>query len=495
MEHTTTWLSELSWQVLIPEFFFLTTILMVYLTAALKVEWLRHASYLSITLLVILIIVVFRGLFGHMYHAFHFALVLDNTALIAMIYCIVAGVLISVALWPKLQADKVGTVALSRFGMLFMGMFACSLLTSTLDLITMFIALEALSLVLYILIAGEQGAADRLEASMKYFLMGSLSAALFLYGSSLIYGATGSFSLVDIRRHPPNDPLYTMLYLAGMAFLLVGLGFKISLVPFHQWTPEVYQGAPASLSGFMSTAVKIAAFTAILRIFADADTSSVGTRTQWLLGGLSVLTMTVGNLNALRQTQLKRLLAYSSIAHVGYILVGIVASGTEGRAAVWFYLLAYLFMNLGAFLVLELLEHLNVRSDMESHRGLFYRYPGWAAALSIFLLSLTGIPATAGFLAKFWVFRAALESHWLSLVIAAIINSIVAAFYYFRWIITLVEPSTRPVPTRRPINASWSGDHVGYALAVALCVFFTLQLGLWPSRFLSLVRAAFPWPG
>jgi NADH-quinone oxidoreductase subunit N len=316
---------------------------------------------------------------------------------------------------------------LSVAGMMFMG--------AALDLLVVFLALEILSLALYILVGFNRDEPRSAEASLKYFLLGAFASGFFLYGVALIYGATASTNLPAIAAALATGPSASLpgeaLFLyAGTAMLLIGFGFKVAMVPFHMWTPDAYHGAPTPVTGFMSVATKAAAFAAFMRVFVVALPASQQ-QWSWAIAVLAALTMTLGNLAALRQSSLKRMLAYSSIAHAGYALVGLVPGTSQGVSAVLFYMFAYLFMNLGAFAVVTALERLG-ENDVLNGRfaGLADRQPALAAAMAIFMFSLAGIPPFAGFFAKFFVFSAAMAEGWGWLVLIGVVNSVISAFYY-----------------------------------------------------------------
>ena len=387
---------------------------------------------------------------------------------------------------------------------------ACFMAAST-ELIMVFIGLEISSISTYILAGFRRHDARSNEASLKYFLLGSFATAFFLYGIAFVYGVTGTTKLVALSQqglqivdgaqgtggphqvlsvyHPVGDP--GLVWLA-MILMFVGLAFKVSTVPFQIWTPDVYQGAPAPVTAFLSVGPKAAAFAAVLRIFLGGfglrrmDFSVV-----WIAS--AVLTMSLGNLAALRQSNAKRLLAYSAIAHAGYVLVGISAAAVggvgEGTSAVLFYLLAYSLMNLGAFVLIAHLAGAGERrSEVEDYVGLAYKKPGVAACLTVFLLSLGGLPTTAGFLAKFYVFRAAVHSHLILLTVVAVLNSVVSVYYYLRLVVVMYM---------REGETTVSTDAVPWPLRVALAVSMVgiFYLGLFPNAFLSLASlAASPLP-
>src|SRR5436853_1285893 len=276
---------------------------------------------------------------------------------------------------------------------------------------------------------------------MKYFVLGAFSSALFLYGIALVYGATGSTNLASIATFLAGNVIANNgLLLAGMALLLVGLGFKVAAVPFHTWTPDVYQGAPTPVTGFMAAAAKAAGFAGLLRVF--FSTFSI-LRLDWqpLIWALAVLTLLVGSILAVVQTDIKRMLAYSSISHAGYVLIGLQAGTAKGIAGALFYLLAYTFMVLGSFGIVTLVGRRgDARHSLDDYRGLAARRPALALVFAVFLMAQTGVPFTTGFLAKFYVISAAVESRSYALAVIGMLAAVIAAFFYLRVIVLMYSP-------------------------------------------------------
>jgi NADH-quinone oxidoreductase subunit N len=357
-------------------------------------------------------------------------------------------------------------------------------LVSSLELVSIFVGLEIMSIALYAMAGMNRARPESQESALKYFVTGAFASAFFLYGIALLYGVSGSTSLDRVARavgllSPGAVPLAVL----GTALLLVGFGFKVASVPFHMWAPDVYEGAPTTVTAFMSAGVKAAAFGALLRVF-DSALPALGSHWQPLVGVLAIVTMIVGNLAALAQTNLKRLLAYSSIAHTGYLLAALVAAPLLAGEAVLFYLVAYAAVNLGAFGTLAALsrdgrEPLSLR-DLA---GLADRRPALAAALTVFLLSLTGIPVTAGFVGKFYLFNAAVAAGWAGLALVGVIMSVVSAYYYLQVVVAMYM--------REPVGEDdWSPVSAASAFALAFSVAVTLLLGVWPAPLLSLARLA-----
>jgi NADH-quinone oxidoreductase subunit N len=301
-----------------------------------------------------------------------------------------------------------------------------------------FLALEILSIALYVLAAYDRRRLESQEAGLKYFVLGAFSSAIFLYGIALTYGATGTTSLTGIAKFlASNDLTHTGVLVAGFAFLLVGLGFKVAAAPFHMWTPDVYQGAPTPVTAFMGSATKVAAFAAFLRIFVGTF-PLYGIDWRPAVWGLAVLSMVVGTVAALVQTNVKRMLAYSSISHAGFVLIGVQVATREGTSAALFYLMVYAFMVIGAFGVIEVMARRgDKRHDLDEYRGLGARRPLLAGVLTLFLLAQAGVPLTGGFVAKLGVFKAAVDSGQYALALIATLASVVGAFVYLRIVVTM----------------------------------------------------------
>ena len=403
----------------------------------------------------------------------------DGFALSVRLIILVAGifgVLLSRNYLPAIERQGgayYSLLVLAVFGMMLMG-------TAT-NLIVLFIALEIFSLALYILSGFYRESARSIEAAMKYFLLGAFASTFFVYGAALLYGAFGSTSYVHIHETFSYQGISgsSFLILPGIALLLVGFGFKVSLVPFHMWTPDVYQGAPTPVTAFMSVATKTAAFAGLFRVMMTALPSL---HDQWAtpLAILAVLTMTVGNLTALRQSSVKRMLAYSGIAHAGNVLIALVAGTAAASSAALFYLFAYAFMNIGAFAVIVALERGPDGAPegdvpLSHFRGIAERFPALAAAMAVFMLSLSGIPPLAGFFGKFLIFKAAVEAGWSWLVVIAVLNSAISAYYYLRVVAAMYFSDAEGEPVRR------TGAALNFSVTVAAVgvVVIGLQAGFW----------------
>jgi NADH-quinone oxidoreductase subunit N len=312
------------------------------------------------------------------------------------------------------------------------------------DLIVVFLGLEIMSIALYVLAAFNHKRAESGEAALKYFVLGAFSSAVFVYGIALIYGATGSTNLPQIADYLANNVVASNgVLLGGLALLLVGFGFKIAAVPFHMWSPDVYEGSPSPVTGFMAAVVKVGAFAALLRVFV---TSFSTVRTDWqpIIWALAILSLVVGAVVALMQTNVKRMMAYSSINHAGFILLGVEVANTQGVSAALYYLFTYVFMVIGSFAVITVMSREGDRGNQISdYRGLAKRQPLLALAFAALLLGQAGIPFTTGFLAKFGVVGASVDSHAYTLATVAMVSAAIAAFFYLRVAVTMYSPVGR----------------------------------------------------
>jgi NADH-quinone oxidoreductase subunit N len=356
-----------------------------------------------------------------------------------------------------------------------------TLIVASADLIVTFLALEILPLSLYVL-TGLTGRRPANEAAMKYFLLGAFSSAFFLYGVAMAYGATGSTKIAALASGLAGGGEQA-LALLGFALLAVGFGFKVSAAPFHMWTPDVYEGAPTAVTAFMSAATKVAAFAALIRVL---DVAFQALAWDWapVIWALAAISVVLGSVLAIAQTNVKRMLAYSSIAHAGFILTGLTAPGSTGIRAAMFYLIAYAAMTVGAFATVMVVSGRGEeRERLQDYAGLGRTDPLAAALMTLFLLSLAGIPPTAGFIAKVSVFSAAIEAgHW-DLVLIGVLASVAAAFFYLRVIVLMYmqEPAFEPVPDR-PTGLA--------APVLAIAAAATLALGVFPGLIVGVIREA-----
>jgi NADH-quinone oxidoreductase subunit N len=448
---------------------------------------------------------------GHPGTAFGGMFLTDSFSIFFHLLFLLIGILVSLSASQYLAREKLAAAefyALILFGTVGMGIMAAAN-----ELILVFIGLEISSLASYVLVGYRRDVSTSSEAALKYFLLGSFATAFLLYGIALIFGATGSTRLSQIQSAlatgqkmfaaaqsaavsvvpsaaalPVSVTGQIPASLAGMAIALifVGLAFKVSAAPFHVWTPDVYQGAPTPITAFLSTGPKAAAFAAFLRIFM-AGLGSYAERWTSLLWIVAVLSMFIGNLAAILQNNVKRILAYSAIAHAGYMLVGFSVNSSDGAAAVIFYLAAYAFMNIGALIVVSHVAGPGERYlEVEDYAGLGYRSPFMAALLTLFLLSLIGVPLTAGFFGKFYLFRAAVHGDLIGLTVLGVINSGIAAYYYLRILVAMYMSSpVREVPCEKPPAAVWLG--------LAISAAGTLMLGVFPSSVLNFATQAAQW--
>jgi NADH-quinone oxidoreductase subunit N len=408
--------------------------------------------------------------------AFGGMLIVDGFATFFRVLVMIVGILVILPSYRFLDRQNAETG--EYHALLLFSIAGQCLMAAANDLIIVFIGLEISSIASYVLAGYLRDDKRANESSLKYFLLGSFATAFFLYGVALIYGATGTVQLPLVRAAiggqaaPQPEPVFMLL---AAALMFVGLGFKVSAAPFQIWAPDVYQGAPSPVSAFLSAGPKAAAFAVILRIFMTAlEPISAG----WepLVWTSALLSMTIGNFAALMQSNVKRMLAYSSIAHAGYLLVALTARSETGAAAAMFYLAAYAFMNIGAFAVVS---HLSGRGEkyqtLDDFAGLGQKQPLTAAMLSIFLLSLIGVPLTGGFFGKFYIFQAAIESHLIWLAVLGLLNSAVAAYYYLRLMVMMYmhEPS-EAVTAVEPLS-------LGMRAALILPALGTLFLGIFPN--------------
>jgi NADH-quinone oxidoreductase subunit N len=390
-----------------------------------------------------------------------------------LVIAIAAVVILSSYEYLAVQRIRAG----EYYALILFGVVGMALMSSAIELVLIFIALEISSISSYVLAGFRRHEAASAESSLKYFLLGSFATALFLYGVALMFGATGSTNIDQIGSTLRTGPVPLLAFVA-VAFMFVGLGFKVAAAPFHIWTPDVYEGAPAPVVGFMSTAPKAAAFAVLLRVVFVIDVHGL----VWVIWLAAALSMTLGNMGALVQDNVKRLLAYSAIAHAGYTLVAFAAAPALGTSAAMFYLAAYAAMNLGGFAVVSHFANAGERYvTLEDYEGLGRSSPLLAATLTIFLLSLIGIPMTGGFFAKFYVFNAAVKANLIWLTIIGVVNGGIGAYYYLRIIVMMyMRESRREVPVTR----------VPFALGVALvcCLVATIYFGIFPGRVLQFAQ-------
>ncbi len=368
------------------------------------------------------------------------------------------------------------------YGLLLFATLGMMLMAAGTHLIVIFLGLETMSISIYVLAGMLREDQRSVESAFKYFLLGAFATGFLLYGIAFLYGATGSLYLKDIASYIASKKLidHPML-LMSLAFLTIGFGFKIASVPFHMWTPDVYEGAPTSITAFMATGVKAAGFSALIRVFFTALPEFLPdwTTIMWLI---AVATMTFGNIIAISQNNIKRMLAYSSIAHAGYILVAFVAGNPLGTSGILFYLMTYAFMNLGAFTCVILLGKKGEENTLIlDYAGLGFKHPLLAASMTIFLLSMAGIPPLGGFMAKFYIFSAAVEAKCYWLAVIGVLNSAVSVYYYLRVTVLMYFRE----PEREITGLHFSPAPV---IALILALIGTLYMGIFPSNVLSFAQ-------
>lgn len=406
----------------------------------------------------------------------------DNFALFVNLVLVAIGILTVIFSSSTVERDKLP--AGEYYALLLFAIAGLMLMVQATDLLLLFLALETMSVAVYVLTGLKRDDPRSTEAAFKYFLLGAFASSFFLYGIAFIYGVTGSTSLdrvgsVIAAQSMSGDPMI----LLGVGLLIVGFAFKVAAVPFHMWSPDAYEGAPTVVTGFMSTGVKAAAIASFARVFLTALEPMISSWAPvlWLI---AAATMILGTVVGVAQTNLKRMLAYSSIAHGGYLLVGLVAGNEVGKAAILFYLAAYAFTNLGAFGIIALLGSKDRPNDeLRDYAGLWHSHPAIAAVMTIFLLSLGGFPPTAGFIAKWYIFHAAIGSGYYGLAIIGFLSSVVSVFFYLRIVVMMYmsERDARPLPA--PIaTAAMAG------LTVAVIGIF--YLGILPARVLDWAQAS-----
>ena len=409
---------------------------------------------------------------------------IQTDAFSGFFHVLIAGIVL-VSLLTTLDVVDAQTENLGElFALTIFGAVGSMLMTSAVELLLVFIALEISSISTYILAGFRRKTAKGPEAAIKYFLLGSFATAFFLYGIALIFGATGTtrIGLIAAQLGGSHTPMLATL---GVGMILIGLGFKVSAAPFHVWTPDAYEGAPSPIVGMMSTAPKAAAFAVLLRILFVAF-PALSSHWQPLVWWMAVLSMTIGNLGALKQRNVKRMLAYSSIAHAGYLLVAFCALSSDGVAAASFYAVTYAAMNVGIFAVVSHAGGYDDRlTTTQDYRGLAYRSPLLGGAMAFFLIALIGIPFTGGFFGKFYVFAAALHSGLVWLAIIGLVNSGVAAFYYLRLLASVYSRPFENMPLE-----SMPRVQVPLLFSIFLTATATLILGVVPGRVLASARAA-----
>jgi NADH-quinone oxidoreductase subunit N len=419
---------------------------------------------------------------GQIIVAFHGMIVADGFALFLNILFLGSG-LVGIALAYD-YLKRMGIERGEYYTLLLFSIIGMMLMAMAADLIVVFLALELLSIPLYVLAGFARPRLDSEEAAMKYFLLGAFSGGIVVYGVALVFGATGTTAISGVVTAVANGSANLNLLIIGAALILIGLGFKIAAVPFHMWTPDVYQGAPSAVTAFMSVGAKAGGFAALLRVFVTAF-PSLGLDLTPVLWSLAALTMILGNLVAISQGNIKRLLAYSSIAHAGYILMSLVPLGqgkvvSDSVAAALFYLLAYALSSFGAWAVVIALEKAEGKGlSLDDYAGMGRKYPLLAAAMAVFMLSFTGVPPTLGFVGKFYLFRTVLEGGFVGLAIIAVLTSLVSAYYYLRVVVIMYMRDGEPDARNEP----WLNLTAGAAAALTVLLsVFSAPLFSWAAQ-------------
>lgn len=406
----------------------------------------------------------------------------DKFGLFVNLVLIAVGLLTVVFSSQTIERDRLP--AGEFYAMILFALVGMMLMAQATDLLVIFLALETMSIAVYILTGIRKDQQQSTEAAFKYFLLGAFASSFFLYGIAFLYGVTGTTNIDAMsseiaRQSMSGNPMI----LIGIGLLIVGFAFKIAAVPFHMWSPDAYEGAPTVVTGFMSTGVKAAAVAAFVRVFLKGLDPMIA---DWapVLWWIAAATMVVGTVVGVAQTSLKRMLAYSSIAHGGYILAGLVAGNDVGKAAILFYLAAYALTNLGAFGIMALLGSKDrANDDLRDYAGLWHTHPGLAGLMTFFLLSLGGFPPTAGFIAKWYVFSAAVGSGYYGLAIIGVLSSVVSVFFYLRIVVMMymTERDARPVPPPIPAIAM---------AGLVVAMIGVLYLGVLPSRLIDIAQSS-----
>jgi NADH-quinone oxidoreductase subunit N len=412
---------------------------------------------------------------------FHGAVIVDSFGIFFNWIFIIAALIVAIVSYKYLEiagehhGEYYSLILFAQCGMYF--------LASGTDLITQFIGLELMALSFYVMVGFLRNDKRSNEAALKYLLLGAFSTGFLVYGFSVMYGVSGSTKLTDIAATFRDLPAGDAVVVLAIVTTAVGLFFKISAVPFHMWAPDAYEGAPTTVTAYLSVASKAASIAFLLRIFYFGPLESARPAWEPLFSAVAVVTLTLGNLAAINQTNIKRLLAYSSISHAGYMLLGLIAGNDTGINGIKVYILVYTFMNLGAFLVVVALRRHNIiGEDLDDIAGLMHKSPGYAVLMLIFLLSLAGIPPTAGFLGKYYIFLSLIQTGHYTLAVIATLYVAVAIYYYFKIV--------RSMFIKEPMEKAPLATSFGLQLAVVASAAMTLAIGIYPEPFLRLASSA-----
>ncbi len=414
--------------------------------------------------------VVFGGMF-----------VLDGFALFFKMVFYIATVL---SIMLSLHYLKVESISLGEYYVLMLfSLCGMMVIASGADLLTIYLGLELMSLPVYVLVGFERENVRSTEASMKYIILGAFSSGILLYGISIVYGLTGTTQLSEIAGAVVDSKVNIPLFSLAVVMLVSGFGFKIAATPFHMWAPDAYEGAPTPITAFMSVGPKAGAFAALLRVFVEG-LHTVTYEWQTTIAVVAVASMILGNVVAIAQSNIKRMLAYSSIGHAGYALLGLVAGGNEGIASVMYYLLVYAFMNLGVFAIIVMMRRKDTKKgdEIDDYTGLAKSCRGIALLMLIFLFSLAGIPPTAGFVAKFYIFMALIHKDMILLAVIAVVMSAVAAYYYIRIVMLMYM--------REPEESIQMANSRGIYYVLIVALIGVVLLGIYPTYFIELARIA-----
>ena len=481
-----TLLPDINLYAVMPQIFLVSSATVVLIVGLFE-RFRKGIPYLSLVLLAVSAVVAINQL-GQDPIAFSDPspmMVSDDFSLVATLIFIAGAMLTVLISISYAEARSIGRG--EYYALLIYAVSGMSMMAAGTDLFTFFLGLEVLSISLYVLIGFEQREAGSNEGALKYFLLGAFASGFILYGMALLYGASGSteYDVIAQTLAGERSGAVNLLLLGGLGLLLVGIGFKISMVPFHAWTPDVYQGAPTPVAAFLSTGSKAAAFVVLIRLLASVFP---GLQMDWipLISVLAVLTIAVGNVVALVQSNLKRLLAYSSIAHAGYMLLPFMPNSQDGSASIVFYLIVYTAMNLGAFGVLAVLSARGSKcATLDDLAGLGSRHPLLAAIMAVVMFSLAGIPPTAGFMAKFYLFSAVVTGGYIELAVIGLLFSGVSLYYYLRVVVWMyMRPAVQ--------GSEDATGRLSYSGMTALCVsaLAILAVGVFPSGLLQLAQQA-----
>jgi NADH-quinone oxidoreductase subunit N len=454
-------------------------LLVLILEAFIQKENKNYLGYISLLFLVVCAVFCVRS-WNANYSYFEGVLHLDKLALLLTFLFLIAAafVMLTGMKYISLQNANFGEF----YALLLLALSGMMIMVSSVNFLVIFLGLEVLSVSSYALAGLKRKDEKSSESAIKYFLMGSFASAFLVFGLALLFGASHEIAIPEIIAYFASSSAGQVIALIGLGLVIIGFAFKIALVPFHMWTPDVYEGAPTPVTAFFSVGPKSVGFAVLLRLFASYWNGGFrADLIHWLLWAIAVLTMLLGNLIALRQKNIKRMLAYSSIAHAGYILVAILARDSAGLV---FYLAAYLFMNIGAFSALMALSKKDKEYlELDDFSGIGFQYPWIGATFAVFLFSLAGFPPTAGFLAKFYVFSAAVRQGLVPLVIIGVLASLISVFYYLRVIVYIYMKQPE-----REIDIVM--ENPALFLVLFLCLYGVLQLGIFPGNVLVVIRQA-----